>query len=103
MRMITTLPEENGDNTLPLWAKRLGRSTPFSSPAKWPATPAEGLRLSIQLSDFGHRQLIASTRSEHPHESTDSVAKLAYETLSAWEHVRSSLRLAPRNSSHGLY
>ena len=103
MMTTTTRPEEKGDNALPLWARRLGRPTPFSGPAKWPATPAEGLRLSIQLSDFGHRQLIASTRSDHPDASTDSIAKLAYNILSAWERVRSSLRLAPRNSLRGHY
>lgn len=94
-------PEEKRLNVLPLWAQRFGRSSPFSQAPDWPSTPEEGLRCSIQLSDFGHRQLIASTRSEHPEASTDSIVTLAYNTLSAWEQVRSSLRLAPRIPSRG--
>lgn len=99
--IVADLPDENTHKALPLWAQRLGRSSSFSKPLSWPATPEEGLRQSIQLSDFGHRQLIASTRLQHPEASADSVAALAYNTVSTWDRVRSSLRLAPRNPSRG--
>lgn len=95
--------EEKDRMRLPLWALRLGRTTPLSDPCGWPSTPEEGLRRSIQLSDFGYRQLIASTRLQHPDASTDAIATFAYTTLSTWEQVRSSLRLAPRTASRGRH
>lgn len=89
--------------TLPLWAQRLGRSSSPPQSLKWPPTPEEGLWQSVQLSDFGHRQLIASTRLQYPEASTESIAVLAYDTLSSWEQIRSSLRLQPRTPSRGHY
>lgn len=99
--IVTDLLDEKAHNALPLWAQRLGRSSPFSGPLSWPATPEEGLRQSVHLSDFGHRQLIASTQAQHPAASANSVATFAYNTVSTWDRVRSSLRLAPRNPSRG--
>lgn len=98
---VAALLDEKAHKALPLWAQRLGRSSPFSGPLSSPATPEEGLRQSVQLSDFGHRQLIASTQAQHPEASADSVAKLAYNTVSTWDRIRSSLRLAPRDPSRG--
>jgi hypothetical protein len=101
--IVAALPDENTHKALPLWAQRLRRSSQFSGPLSWPATPEEGLRQSIQLSDFGHRQLIASTRLQHPNASADSVTTLAYSTLLAGEQVRSSLRLTPRTPLRGRH
>jgi hypothetical protein len=98
-KIVATLLDEKAHKAVPLWAQRLGRPSPFSGPLSWPATPEEGLRQSVHLSDFGHRQLIASTRLQHPGASADSVTTLAYNTLLAGEQVRSSLRLVPRTSS----
>jgi len=94
-------PEKKHLKALPLWAQRLGRSSRFSGSLSWPATPTEGLRQSIQLSDFGYRQLIASIQLQHPEASTSSITTFAYNTLSTWEQIRSSLRLVPRTSSRG--
>ena len=99
--IVAALLDEKANKALPLWAQRLGRSSPFSGPLSWPATPEEGLRQSVHLSDFGHRQLITSTQLQHPEASADSVATLAYNTVSAWDRVRSSLHLTPRNPSRG--
>jgi hypothetical protein len=100
---ISSGQDEIVHTILPLWAHRLRRSSPFSDQLRWPASPVEGLRQSIQLSDLGHRQLIASTRLQHPDASTDSVIKLAYDTLATWEQTRSSLRLPPRAPSRGRH
>lgn len=96
-----SLREEKHLEALPLWAQRLGRSDPLAQPPNWPSTPDAGMRLAVELSDFTHRQLIDSVRSQYPQASSDLVAKLAYDTLAAWERVRSSLRLGPRTPARG--
>lgn len=93
--------EEKDRMRLPLRALRLGKNNPAFRSLRVAPTPEEGLRRSIQLSDFGYRQLIASTRLHHPDASTETIAEFAYTTLLTWEQVRSSLRLAPRTASRG--
>ena len=77
---------------LPLWAQRLGRSSLLSGSPHWPHTPEEGLRQSLALSDFGHRQLIERGRTDHPGISPDALFDLTYQQICAWQKLRSSLR-----------
>lgn len=91
----TSAPSFSGSSKLPLWARRLGRSSLLSDSPNWPHTPEEGLRQSLALSDLGHRQLIEQCRTDHPESSLDAVLDLTYQQICAWQRLRSSLRFHP--------
>ncbi len=81
--------------SLPLWARRLGRSSLLSGSPNWPHTPEEGLRQSLALSDLGHRQLIERCHTDHPGISLGALFDLTYQQICAWQRLRSSLRFRP--------
>lgn len=90
-----SLSQTEQQKTLPLWARRLGRSSLLSDLPNWPHTPEEGLRQSLALSDLGHRQLIERGRTDHPGISLDALFDLIYQQICAWQRLRSSLRFRP--------
>jgi hypothetical protein len=93
----TFFSQEQNEQALPLWAQRLGHSRLLSEPPNWPATPEEGIRQSLALSDLGHRQLMERCRTDHPGISLDAVHDLTYQQICAWQRLRSSLRFRPSN------
>lgn len=95
MMSSTSLSQTKHQEALPLWARRLGRSSLLSGSPNWPHTPEEGLRQSLALSDLGHRQLIERCRTDHPGISLDALLDLTYQQICAWQRLRSSLRFRP--------